>query len=109
MVQGGYYCISQCLCHFDGSPAVCLKGCTGCTPECTNVSEAEMNCVGYADRVNADGVVPVTAELRDFLQGFAVTQRYFADGGGWVESSSKYPIDAYEDSQWLFACGYYEE
>ena len=45
----------------------------------------------------------------EFLQKFAISQRYFADGDGWVESNSKYPIDAYEDSQWLFACGYYKE
>ena len=44
-------------------------------------------------------------ELAEFLQKFAITQRYFADGDGWAERSG---IDAYEDSQWLFACGYYE-
>ena len=55
----------------------------------------------YAELCNSDGVAPVTAELVEFLQGFAITQRYFADGEGWVESNT-------EDSQWLFACGYYK-
>ena len=62
---------------------------------------------GYADWCNADGVVPVTEELAEFLQKFAISQRYFADGDGWVETNSRKSIDAYEDSQWLFACGYY--
>ena len=66
-----------------------------------------MNVKGYVSYCNADGVAPVTEELKEFLQGFAITQRYFSDGEGWVETNSKYPIDAYEDSQWLFACAYY--
>ena len=64
---------------------------------------------GYADVVNADGVAPVTAELRDFLQMYVSnSQFFFADGEGVIETDSNNPIDAYEDSQWLFACGYYK-
>ena len=107
MAAEGYYCVTDCLCHLDGSLAACPIGCTECSSECTNISEEEMAAKGYASLVNADGVAPVTRELVKFLQGFATTQRYFADGEGWVESHSKTPIDAYEDSQWLFACGYY--
>ena len=60
---------------------------------------------GYNAWCNSDGVAPVTAELADFLQKFAISQRYFADGDGWAERNNG--IYAYEDSQWLFACGYY--
>ena len=109
LANGGYYCTDQCLCHLDGSIRACPTGCVDCTSDCRNATEAEMAVAGYASLVNADGVAPVTPEIVRFLQGFAITQRYFADGDGWVESNSKYPIDAYEDSQWLFACGYYKE
>ena len=109
MAEQGYFCIDKCLCHEDGSIRACLKGCPDCYSDCTQVTEAELNTFGYASIVNGDGVAPVTPEIVLFLQGFAITQRYFADGDGWVEKSSKYPIDAYEDSQWLFACAYYEE
>ena len=108
MAAEGYYCISECLCHLDGSTPACLVGCTECHEDCNQLEPDQMNVKGYADYVNSDGVAPVTPELVGFLQGFAITQRYFADGAGWVETSAKYPIDAYEDSQWLFACGYYK-
>lgn len=108
MANEGYYCSGDCLCHLDGSLRGCLVGCADCRPECTQATAAEMAVRGYASLVNADGVAPVTPEIVEFLQGFAITQRYFADGDGWVESNSMYPIDAYEDSQWLFACGYYK-
>jgi hypothetical protein len=55
--------------------------------------------------INSDGAYPVTAELKQFLQDFAVGNRFFMDGFGSLESSG-YNSD--EDSQWLFACGYYE-
>ena len=64
-----------------------------------------MGTAGYAAWCNGDGVAPVTGELAEFLQKFSVSQRYFADGDGWAERRG---IHAYEDSQWLFACGYYE-
>ena len=108
MATEGYFCLSDCLCHLDGSLPACLPGCTDCSDKCVPATAEQMAVKGYADLVNADGVAPVTREIADFLQGFAITQRYFADGDGWVESNSKYPIDAYEDSQWLFACGYYK-
>lgn len=52
-----------------------------------------------------NGVYPVTKELKDLLQAFAVGQRYFADGQGWFETQTG--VFATEDDQWLFACGYY--
>ena len=108
MASEGYYCSSECLCHLDGSLRACPAGCPDCHRDCNPASSAEMAVRGYASMVNADGVAPVTPEIREFLQGFAISQRYFADGDGWVESNSANPIDAYEDSQWLFACGYYK-
>jgi hypothetical protein len=105
----GYYCLTDCPCHRDGSPLACPAGCETCSLSCTPCPDELKDVKGYVSYCNADGVAPVTEELKAFLQGFAITQRYFADGEGWVERSSKYPIDAYEDSQWLFACGYYAE
>ncbi|MDE6001523.1 MAG: hypothetical protein K2G96_04295 [Clostridia bacterium] len=61
----------------------------------------------YAAYTNGDGCYPVTAELKEFLQNFAISQRYFMDGRGWAESIMGFK--ASEDSQWLFACGYYTE
>lgn len=60
---------------------------------------------GYYDYRNMDGMVPVTDELKEFLQAFSVAQALFYDGLGWIDSQKRY--DAYEDSQWLFACAYY--
>lgn len=105
----GYYCLTDCPCHKNGTPLACPPGCTKCSPKCTPCPEELWSIKGYVDLCNADGVAPVTKELKEFLQGFAITQRYFCDGEGWVESGSEKPIDAYEDSQWLFACGYYAD
>jgi len=62
---------------------------------------------------NADGVYPVTEEVKIFLQKFAISQRYFNDGTGWAETTAEdelgYRIYASEESQWLFACCYYVE
>lgn len=62
---------------------------------------------GYADYANKHGAVPVTQELKDFLQKLSIAQLYFRDGNGWCEASSPYPVDSTEEDQWLFACGYY--
>ena len=67
------------------------------------------NVMGYQHYVNSDGVYGVTQELKDFLQKFSVSQRLFADGNGWVEENPNVKVDAQENDQWLFACGYYKE
>lgn len=108
MASGGYYCVSDCPCHFDGGTLACLEGCPDCDVDCTNVTAAEMAAKGYADLVNSDGVAPVTPELKEFLQHFSIARGYFADGEGWAETNPTVSVYAYEDSQWLFACGYYE-
>ncbi|MBO7196734.1 MAG: hypothetical protein J6V80_05360 [Clostridia bacterium] len=110
LAAAGFYCVKDCLCHLDGSVRACPPGCTKCKVDCSPCSIEEMNIVGYAELVNADGVVPVTEELKIFLQRYVVDARYyFADGEGSIEISAQNPIDAYEDSQWLYACGYYAE
>ncbi len=60
---------------------------------------------GYANHCNADGVYPVTQELKDFLQDYATLKElFFADGLGWIEGNG---YNTAEGDQWLFACGYY--
>jgi hypothetical protein len=66
-----------------------------------------MRGLGYADVVNRDGKFPVTPELKDFLQEYSISQLLFRDGNGWVEENPNIKVDAMEDDQWLFACGYY--
>lgn len=108
VASGGYYCLFTCACHKSDDPnKACVPGCQTCSSNCTPCPADLMGKPGYAAWANDDGVVPVTEELADFLQKFAISQRYFADGDGWVESNGSLNIDAYEDSQWLFACGYY--
>lgn len=51
------------------------------------------------------GCMPVTEELRDFLYYLSSCNQYFWDGNGWAETNGGYQSD--EESQWLFACGYY--
>ena len=110
MAAAGFYCAKDCLCHLNGSVLACPEGCTKCKSNCNPCPTEEMNIVGYAEMVNADGVVPVTEELKLFLQRYVVHARfYFADGEGSIENSAQSPIDAYEDSQWLYACAYYAD
>lgn len=58
----------------------------------------------YAEYCNADGAHPVNEELRQFLQDYATSQRYFMDGYGWAESM----LQSDEYNQWQFACFYYD-
>lgn len=52
---------------------------------------------------------PVTEEMKEVLQMFAISQRYFADGEGWYEDPDNgIGVSAAEEDQWLFACGYYK-
>lgn len=106
LVQNNYYCVPECPCmRKDGHMGACPPECTDCIPNCNRCPEDMIGKEGYNVWCNADGVAPVTEELADFLQKFSITQRYFADGDGWAERNGIY---AYEDSQWLFACGYYK-
>ena len=106
LVASDYYCVPECKCkEVEGHPGACALGCENCAANCNQCPEDMIGMEGYNAWCNADGVAPVTEELITFLQGFSISQRYFADGDGWAERNGIY---AYEDSQWLFACGYYK-
>lgn len=60
----------------------------------------------YAKYVNNDGCYPVTEELKAFLMDYATSQAIFNDGDGLAEEKG-YNSD--EESQWMFACGYYAQ
>lgn len=106
LVSSDYYCVPECPCKKKTDhPGACALECKECHVNCNNCPEDMIGKEGYNAWCNSDGVAPVTAELADFLQKFSIAQRYFADGEGWAERNGTY---AYEDSQWLFACGYYK-
>ena len=103
---GAYFCTSNCPCLATNGGACAIEdNCTKCTKDCVNLPRAGIGQKGYAD-IAIDGRCPVTAELQDFLQKYCVKEKLFSDGNGWAEQYSP-RYDAYEDSQWLFACGYY--
>lgn len=105
---GPYYCASICPCFTQGRcDGACLVTCQYCHADCRRVSALQLHGLGYADVVNADGRFPVTPELQQFLQEYSISQLLFRDGNGWVEENPNVKVDAMEDDQWLFACGYY--
>lgn len=114
-IEAGYFCVSHdqnnvyCPCIGTNCNGICYEGCEECHEQCRQLPTDYGSIVGYADYVNSDGVYAVTEELKVFLQAFSISQRYFADGNGWVEEHPLYKVDAKEEDQWLFACGYYVE
>lgn len=99
----GTFCLDSCKCN----GAFCYDDCTAnCCIDCYKMPKQFK---GYRAYCNSDGVYAVTQELKDFLQGFSVSQSLFRDGEGFVETHPIWDVDADEDSQWLFACGYYEK
>lgn len=111
---GPYFCVSDCPCYMATDPdkrcpGSCPEGCTKCDPDCRHLDDEYVGQPGYANYVNSDGVYAVTPELKEFLQRFSTSQLLFFDGNGWVENNDTVDVDAMEDDQWLFACGYYVE
>ncbi len=105
---GPYLCTSDCYCRESGTcVGACMLGCDRCGSYCRNVDDSGMYALGLVELSNSQGYYPVTQTLKDFLQAFCISQRYFADGNGWVETNEDYPVYALEDDQWLFACVYY--
>ncbi len=109
---GPYFCAPLCPCRTSNtcgssSPGACDDNCRRCLDSCRRCPTEGLDCIGYAGVANSDGCAPVTEELKNFLQYFAISQSYFIDGGGWVETQADPPYHAGEDDQWLFACGYY--
>ena len=105
---GPYFCVTVCPCRTQGRcEGACLYTCAYCHVDCRRLQPLQMRGLGYADVVNADGRFPVTPELKEFLQEYSCAQLLFRDGNGWVEENPNIKVDAMEDDQWLFACGYY--
>ncbi len=105
---GPYFCVSVCPCRTQGRcEGACLVSCQYCHADCRRLEPMQMRGLGYADMTNRDGKFPVTPELKQFLQEYSCTQLLFRDGNGWVEENPNIKVDAMEDDQWLFACGYY--
>lgn len=107
---GPYFCLSSCDCYKGGNGGACATedNCKTCAKNgCRTLPKKYIGQKGYAD-IAIEGRCPVTEELKDFLQKFCVSQKYFSDGNGWAEQHIP-RYDAYEDSQWLFACGYYTD
>ena len=70
-----------------------------------NVWSTDPNCfIAQYVSHGVDGGHPVTEELKEFLQGWAISQSYFNDGNGWAEELG---LKSNEDNQWLFNCFYY--
>lgn len=59
----------------------------------------------YREKCNGNGMYPVTEDLKEFAQMFALANLYFNDGNGWAETAAGFSSD--EDSMWMFICGYY--
>ena len=105
---GPYFCVVNCPCRTQGRcEGACLVTCQHCHVDCRRLEPLQMRGLGYADVTNRDGRFPVTPELKQFLQEYSISQLLFRDGNGWVEENPNVKVDAMEDDQWLFACGYY--
>ncbi|MBQ9115998.1 MAG: hypothetical protein IJY04_03155, partial [Clostridia bacterium] len=115
MVKDLYYCTESChSCHTEG--VFCTKAGEACSdPNCPSCLKNGCNICpeelvgkrGYLNVCNSDGVCYVTEELKQFLQLYSTSQLLFFDGNGWAETNPDIKVDAQEDDQWLFACGYY--
>lgn len=62
----------------------------------------------YAAHSNSGGAHPVTEELKEFLQAYAVYQRFFNDGNGFAEICDA-ELRSSEEDQWMFGCLYYAQ
>ena len=103
-----YFCSTDCPCYATNGGCCAIEdNCTKCNSDCRHIPKAYKYQRGYAD-IAVNGRCPVTEELKDFLQKYCVSQKLFSDGNGWAEQYTP-RYDAYEDSQWLFACGYYSK
>ncbi len=112
-----YFCDVLCPCRQSKTctsvsmgltEGTCEEGCPNCTIGCRNLPKDAIGTIGYAQVCNSDGCFPVTEELKEFLQLMSVSQLYFMDGQGWIETHPDVSIFATEADQWLWACGYYE-
>ncbi len=117
---GSYYCDEYCPCHKgQNTDMACTSECTKCIPDCRRIKPELLHNECLKRYQNSDGLVAVTEEVKDFLFKFSVNSRYFADGEGNCElvgltkvidgREVHCTIDSDDESQWLFACSYYEK
>ncbi len=59
----------------------------------------------YCEHLVGGAYYPVNEDIKQFLQNFSLSQRFFNDGNGFAETNGGLNSD--EDSQWMFACGYF--
>ncbi|MBR2025310.1 MAG: hypothetical protein IKA02_05835 [Clostridia bacterium] len=109
---GSYYCLNECTCHKGTTDGwACTSDCNNCLSGCRRIPEELIGVEGYQSIANSDGLVPVTEEIRIFLEGYCLKEFFFYDGLGTVETKvfngKKY--QAVGSSGWLFACAYYEQ
>ncbi len=74
-----FFCDANCPCRKDNANGGgCLESsnCQNCLSSCRPVPDKAYNMKGYADYA-VNGRVPVTEELKIFLQKFSESQRYF--------------------------------
>ena len=108
---GSYYCSNDCTCHPDTTEGwACTKICTNCKSDCRRIPEELIGNEGYQSIANKDGLVPVTEEIKIFLEDYCMKEIFFYDGKGTVENSiyNGKKFQAVGTSGWLFACAYYE-
>ncbi len=60
----------------------------------------------YFEKANRVGSYPATAALKEYLYDFSLARNLFYDNFGAAEVNGGYSSN--KQSQWLFACGYYE-
>lgn len=73
---------------------------------------------GYDKYCNDAGEHPVNQQIKEFLQAYAIKERFFADGEGICEDAelngaasmhtSGLYLQSDENSMWLYNCGYYK-
>lgn len=71
------------------------------------------NKICYSELCNSDGMYPVTEDLKNFLQDFAIQHSLFFDNvkdanGEFIGTCEANGLISDQYSQWLFACYYYE-
>ncbi len=112
---GSYYCDANCPCHKmpdDQGKWACPRSCKQCLSSCAGCPDELMYNEGYQSIANSQGYVPVTQELREFLEAYANSNKtaLFNDGVGLMETGGLGGriFRAVGESAWLFACGYYK-
>ncbi len=109
--NNNYFCVAECPCIKENNGACAPdefgNKCQDCHENCNPCPAEGIGHIGYANVANIDGACPVTQELKDFLQKLSMAQKYINDGNGRVDNHAEHPVEALDEDQWMFACGYY--